>query len=720
MKTKVNRIVSLFAAAGLACGGVACKKESPQTDPVTGNEPSSASAASVTKRAQTFGFASRLPADVDAVYGLLNMDNVLSDFTGSEFFKRIATLSQGAVSVEQADFFRGEAAKYIGKDAFIVFADGSAEQFDRLMVAYDYYYKLMYPMMLQGMMAGAGGGAPMMDPGEIFKQAIESDDGKLLELGEKIQIPGIMMGFRVEGGTDELIAQLADIEGQLPPTAVVSEVTVPGAETKFKSWAIAAKDAVGEAERAAMREEIGDEALAGKLEKIIDSKTVDFTFGAIGDYMLLSLGENHDHLKLAEKPEDSLLSHDRFGFADAYLEKDIMGYYYVSEEMSEAANHPEQMLALTGSVQKFLDQMAEGGMDLGETSNLIGKAGELLVKLSDRECFDGLGVAYREDGIRIESIGGYSMPGVDPELKLRFADAISEDTFLGFTTASTAEAEENSMELMETIAKAMHTGASKFAAMQPDSDFGQQFGQMDAVFRPKLTALWTIMREKVQGGLGRESGLYIDLNGSAPKIPGVPQVLVNEGKVPRIAIMANVDDRAKLAEGWSELVPAINELAKMVPGQEPGREFQLPDVTSFDNNGYATHFMQLPLAGGDFIPSISVSDDLFLMSTSKDLSNAIAGKAKEGDVTGVVFHMSFDALRVFAEDWVKLVMNNADEVFAGNEFQADNFREQAAMMQMGLELMKAMKKIRHHSFVEDGEWRGSTHIHFGDIAPKVD
>ena len=719
-KTKLS--IAILATAGVLAGGVACKKVEEGAAEVTEAVKSVlAPSADAAKRAQAYGFASRLSSDVDAVMGFRNLGDVMNSFTGSNFFKQIMQLSGGAVPPQQVDMATGEAAKYIGKDVFVAFSDGSAEQFDRLMVVYDYYYKAMYPVMLQGAMAGMnGGGAGLEDQGkEMFMQILEADNGRLMELAGELQVPGMLIGSRIEEGADDILAQLAGIEGQLPPTAVVSEIDVAGSENKFKSWTIAAKDAFGEAEREAMRAEFDDADIAAKIEKIIDSKKIDFSFGKVGDYLIFSIGENHDHLKFAEKPEDSLVAQSRFDFGDAYLDKKLMAYSYNTKEMAEALSHPDEMLALTGAVQDFIGQMAQGGVDLGQTGALVGKAGETLVKMMTNESFKGFGIAYLEDGLKIETIGGYSTPGLDKDAKLTFANLISDDTFFAAASATTPEYEQMGMDLLETIIKAGHEGASSFAKLQPDSEFGQNFGQMNALFAPKLINLWTILREKVQGGLGHQSGVYVDLKGSAPKIPGLPQVLINEGKVPRIVFASDVSDRAKLAAGWDEFVPALNDLAKSIPGQQPGSEFQLPDVTSFDNSGTGTHFIQMPFFGGDFLPSITVNDDVMLMSTSNGLASDIAKNAKAGDMTGAVFQINFDTLRVFASDWVKLVMDNADEVFAGDEFAADSFREKAGMIQLGLEMMKVMKKIHYHNFVEGDEWRGSTHLHFSDLAPAV-
>jgi hypothetical protein len=721
-KTKLT--IAVLATAGVLAGSVACKKAEEGAAAVTeAVKEALTPSADAAKRAQAYGFASRLSSDVDAVMGFRNLGDVMNSFTGSNFFKQILQLSGGSIPPQQIEMAKGEAAKYIGKDLFIAFSDGSAEQFDRLMVVYDYYYKAMYPIMLQGAMAGMNGGAPgagFENQGkEMFMKILNADNGRLMELAGDLQVPGILIGTRIDEGADDILAQLAGIEGQLPPTAVVSEIDVAGSENKFKSWTIAAKDAFGEAERAAMRAEFDDAEIAAKIEKIIDSKKVDFSFGKVGDYLIFSIGENHDHLKFAEKPEDSLVAKSRFDFGDAYLDKKLMAYSYNTKEMAEALSHPEQMLALTGAAQDFIGQMAQGGFDLGETGNLVGKAGEILVKMMTRECSEGLGIAFLEDGLKIESIGGYSTPGVDKDAKLTFANLISDDTFLAAASATTPEYEQLGMELLETVIKAGHEGASSFAKLQPDSEFGQNFVQMNAMFAPKLINLWTILKEKVQGGLGHQSGLYVDLKGSAPKIPGLPQVLINKGKVPRIVLASDVSDRAKLAAGWDEFVPALNDLAKSIPGQQPGSEFQLPDVTTFDNSGTGTHFIQMPFFGGDFLPSVTVNDNVMLMSTSNGLAAEIAKNATAGDMTGTVFQINFDSLRVFAGDWVKLVMENADEVFAGDEFKADSFREKAGMIQLGLEMMKVMKKINYHSFVEDDEWRGSTHIHFADIAPAV-
>jgi hypothetical protein len=88
----------------------------------------------------------------------------------------------------------------------------------------------------------------------------------------ELQLPAFMAGSKVGGGmAAQLVNQLSALEGQLPPFVVTSEYDVSEG-VKFRSWSVSAKDVFDDNAREQLRQAIGDEALAEKLEKIIDSK----------------------------------------------------------------------------------------------------------------------------------------------------------------------------------------------------------------------------------------------------------------------------------------------------------------------------------------------------------------------------------------------------------------------------------------------------------------
>ncbi len=673
-------------------------------------------------RVDALGFASRLPADTEMAMGLRNAGDLFDGLLASNFFKKAMSLAEasGGMPPEGAlDQVREKFKQYAGKDTSLSIGAGGAEQLGILMDAAGIYNAATYRMMMQGLAGGQGFGGGGMQPEMMFKEVLTAEDGKLLDLLEKLQVPPILAGTRITGGAEEVLGQLAQAEGQLPPVVVVSEEDIAGVG-KFKIWAVAAKDVFGENERAQMRDGLNDAELAARIEKIIDGKKVEFAYGMVGDTLLVSLGANHAHLKLADKPGDSLLSHPEFAFADQYLSKKLFGYAYTDEPILKALNRPEQFLALTDSLQAMVKGMGENGMDLGEVGPLVGKLGTQLVAVMQRGQTAEMAVAYLEDGIRYESVGGYDNPALDTETKLTFADAIPSDAFLSIDAISTDKAEEQGFALLETLGQLAYAGGKAFGGMSGDPDAMAQFNQMDELFRPKLLALWGIARNKYYAGLGNEGALVVDLKGSMPAIPGVPNVLSKNGKVPRIVMARTVKDRALVSQAWDEMVPVVNDIAKSIPGQEQGAEFQLPEPVTSEKGDLKTHFITLPFTTNDFLPSISISDKLYFMSTSKNLSEDIAANAKPGEKTGMLASVNFDALRAFGNDWLRLVMENTEEVFGGDQYQADSFRENASTIDQVLEMSQALHRLDARVFVEDGQWRASAHLKLSDLPASVD
>ena len=467
MKTKLLSINCLVLAS-LASAFVSCGSEDDEVvAKVTGGGAAAETIEVAQARVDALGFASRLPKDTEMAMGLRNIGDMVDGFLGSNFFKKAMGLAASAGEsppAEKIDEVRSKFGQYAGKDAFFSIGAGGAKQLGLLMDAYGIYNAASYRMLMQGLASGGGFDAAGMSPETMIKDVLTAEDGKLLDILEKLTLPPILAGTRITGGAEEVLGQLAQAEGQLPQMVVVSEEEVAGVG-KFKIWSIAAKDALGENERAQMRDRLNDAALSDRLEKIIDGKKLEFAYGVVGDTLLVSLGADHAHLKLAAEPEESLLSLPVFAFADRFAGKKLFAYAYSSEDILDALNRPEQFLDLTKSIQGMVATMAENGMDLGRVGELVGKMGEQLVAMTQRGQKSELAVAYLDDGIRYESIGGYDNPALDTEAKLVFADAIPSDAFLSLNAVSTAKAEKESIALMETFGELAYAGGKAFGGM---------------------------------------------------------------------------------------------------------------------------------------------------------------------------------------------------------------------------------------------------------------
>jgi len=524
-------------------------------------------------------------------------------------------------------------------------------------------------------------------------------------------LPAFIAGSKVgDGMAAQLVNQLSALEDQLPPFVLTSEFDVTEG-VKFSSWSIKAKDVFDDSAREQLRQAMGEKDLAEKLEKIIDSKKVEISFGALGDYLIVGFGPDHSHIKFVDKEEDSLMALSDFQFANSYADKKILAYNYLSKSALDAFSPPKQFSSLANDVTELLKLINEEGIDLKKMIPLVSKLGGQLDKATQVTWDSTAGVLYRENGLKWASVGGSSIPGVDAETPLRLAPAVSEDAFLLINSAEDPESRKNSIATFETMAEIIHGIGTTAVQVQGDQQVAEIFQMFDQMLRPKLLKVWNIFTTKVANGLGSEGGIVIDLKGSMPKVPGVPAEFIKDGKVPRISIFNSVKNRKHLAEAWEQLVPAINEIAAAIPGQEPGQEFQIPDTLSMDGKNLTTHFIGLPFVSNDFLPSLSISDELFFLTTSKKASDDLAAailENKDKEINGLVLKVNVQELIQFAKAWISLIEKNEDLV------NDDEAIEVLNNVKRVLQFGEGIKGFNYRRYKED-RWREDWHFNIGDI-----
>ena len=163
-------------------------------------------------------------------------------------------------------------------------------------------------------------------------------------------------------------------------------------------------------------------------------------------------------------------------------------------------------------------------------------------------------------------------------------------------------------------------------------------------------------------GLGSEGGIVIDLKGSMPKIPGLPADFVKNGKVPRISIYNSVKNRKQLAEAWEQWFQRLMRLLRHTWTSAGPRVSDSRYIIDGWKN-LTTHFIGLPFVSNDFLPSLSISDELFFLSTSKKATDEIAAAIidnKDKEMNGLVLRVNVEATDTFAKSWVSLIEKNED------------------------------------------------------------
>ena len=670
------------------------------------------------KRTQAFGFLSRMPATTEGALGVRDLSRVVDGFLKSETFGRVSSLmgESGGFDLDSVQMAQAVIDQYVGKEVFLIMTEGTALQYGRLQFILRMANEASFRNIGAELVDGAGDDQMALMRDYVVTQ-LKDENSEMSKSLEGLEFPPLIMGSKVTDGAQEVIDQLDALEAELPPVFTVSDFEAGGG--KFTSWKINLQDVFNAEAEEGLNEFFEDAALSARVAAIIRKKTIEFSFGVMDNYLVFALGSDHKHLSFVSKPQESILATQAFGFADQFLGKPLVSYAFMSRPLL-ASGAPE------GQIQHMADSfasgLAPGGPAMRKLGDLVKNLGGQMEEFAKVESQTYVGVNYFDRGLHGESTGGYVSDVIDPRAKSLFANAAPADAALVISSVANPKYRAQSIAMIETLFSGVKTGVEAYAESSGDDSVMEQYAQMNEVFGGNLTKIWGILKGKFIEGLGSQSGIIVDLKGGMPKGLPVPNVLVKEGKVPRIALAADVKDRAKLAAAWEQLVPALNDTLESIPGQEPGSEVQVPGVVSLDSDELVTHHFSLPFITPDFIPSISLSDELFFLSTSKQFSEDLAAgtKAGSGEIRGAYVMMNFKELHRFVDGWVKLGLSNADTLF-GDEIEVERFKESAGKIQMGLEFTRGIHGFKFNRYTDDaGAWRASWHLHIEDLGAQVD
>jgi hypothetical protein len=214
--------------------------------------------------------------------------------------------------------------------------------------------------------------------------------------------------------------------------------------------------------------------------------------------------------------------------------------------------------------------------------------------------------------------------------------------------------------------------------------------------------MWDALSGDFSAGLGAEGAWVVDLNGTVPALPGLPQEVVDEAAFPRVTLVAPVRDRAKLALAWEGMNrSATGMLARL--GEMNGQHIPMQKPISSEKNGYTTWFFPMPFFNDDFVPSVTVGDEWFAASTSKVQTLDLLAKAGGGEPRdGLWLAVDFRSLHGFIRESLAMIDEHPD-VFTLDDEDRRVIR--------GLDAALAdLDSLTVHSRREDGVLRGSMHF----------
>jgi hypothetical protein len=284
--------------------------------------------------------------------------------------------------------------------------------------------------------------------------------------------------------------------------------------------------------------------------------------------------------------------------------------------------------------------------------------GRLSAEKNAGKAHDAVAALVMKDGMHIEMRGGWHGLMLDLETPLNFAAAIDqwdEQPFLrahwrasAAYGAKTLEQFEHAMEVVGLLGKDIAALSDEEFAEPEDEEFLDEDEELDA--------------DHFRTALGEEAAVLVDLLGEAPPIVGFEEETLERGRIPRLAYVRSVTDREGLQETWNLWRDAGVRLLGLF-SEAVETPIPFPDTMSADSNDLRTHFFPMPFATDDFLPSLSVSDELFIVGTSKALASKIDKSMRQVEAeqpagSGVLVEVEMGAFWDFMDAWVDVFEQN--------------------------------------------------------------
>jgi len=653
---KLNRIRLLSASLVLA------------TLPFTGAALST-SALAVTAEAPSnqavYGLAARLPKDVDGFVSVYRLSELWDGFRKSNFVKKIMGNEMLVREMGLDDVLKEwdrnpalqqygtMAGSMLGGEVMLALPAGFVDNIAAMMKQ----VPLLQAAFLKARLGGPGGGNEGM-PKEMLP---------VVEAVAELNIPPVIIAMKAGAHRDTLKALIGQALNEIP-TEVMSKIDKTNSEVggghAFDHLTVRVGKVMPEEVQAEMKKELArhaGEEKGGVLAKKLLSKTATLSWGWVDDYFVLSIGSDSSHLKFVSAA-DSVLTHaDVAVRAAQFAAKKPISFSYTSQKafrtLGEISGLLKTLISLANTA-KTAGVPFKVDAVITELKALDAKASVVWPNDADA----GIGAVWWDGGLRAESYGGPKPRSYDCSKPLTIGSLATDKTFILVNGRANSAYRDKVFGWLEELAGSVWgIYQREVKTMLPDDvRSGAAMGEMVAL--PMVKELWKSL-QNFRAALGDEGALILNLDGAMPNIPqtNIPPDVAAKGKIPRLAYVNELKDRAKLAEAWAGLKTIITSAAALA-GAQTGVDIKTEPVTKKEGSVELFGF-ELPIDTGDVWPHTAVSGTHWYLSTSPSFTVELAGKtpAATGPACGGHWQVNFPALWNFASDWAKLIPARPEE-----------------------------------------------------------
>lgn len=711
----------MICATSLALFAGACRKGNDGAEETRTEEVKSVVEEIATPPVAThLGFATRVPKDADLF---------LAGYHADEWLRGIVEFA--GISADLSEEHEEEYAEVLGRlgdEHFVYVGAGAGRQIEMLCVT---------NRELSGSLAGAVVGS-MLDSmadrdGDIGEPNPEDwlpDDLAerwidVIVNEKRLQVPTVVIGWKPDAAQEQ--ACLDGVRGWLDG-ALEEENVEPltfeahgGTFTGFSvSGAVVFREGLDKA-RAELAEGAAEmdplqHVEPEQFERLLTAlEELRFTVacGSVDGRVLLYVGNGAEGLRLADDPDESLAATPDFRWASGFAEHRQHAVMYLSEPLVRSVVPLLDMSAIW-------EALAAAVRDPIREQRAIR---ELLLRLADgsrslakRDASSRTIVCFEDRGLRVESRGGWPDPGLDYGTPLRMADAThkAQPVFRAHWVQN-RERKDLEWRQVEAIGALVEAIANEFVDRGSETS-EVAFVPRDVVRRAfrEVRELNRAYRQEFRPGIGDEVAVFADLRGEIPPVPGVPEEVIRDLKAPRLTLARPVADRVKLEACGKSLEKSWRGLTAWAV-EVSGENLPLIVPQSIESNGLTTWFVPAPFIGGDFLPGVSMNDEVWMVGTSRSMVSDFAGAIGEsstGKETGVVVDFDFAPVREWAEDLYRSNEDEAEKLLGESMARVRESGAPPPDVESIREMFNRFGGIRYRHWLDGGVPRSSVHFRF--------
>ena len=666
-----------------------------------------------------YGIAAQLPKDVEAFSVNLRLHDLWVKLSNSKWAAAFINLPALKEEPKFQQFLQQwnspQAAKakeiveaLFGSEIAVAYPAGFTE---KAMPWIDLVSQIQGLQMQRAFMTAMSGGRPP-DSAKVMREAAP----EIIPALVKCDFPPLLLALKAVKAKTDIDAGVAmalqQFGMQLPPGVEVGKFQLAG-KYDFQNITLNAAKLIEamqeEMVRGKLADLLGDEGKAKQTVETLKAKRIEIAWGWVGDYLIVSFGSDHAHIKFAGSDAESALAIPAVSRRAAqYLDKKPLGLGYANVAMFEKMHGK---LEFADSFKKISDEL----------SGLI-KPADIAAMQADVKRFEGkaqglyaakfdplVSVSFWDSGIRAESFGGTRQTAFDTSKPLGFASLLSQSVFVFCDGRSNPANDGKYSDVIEEGAAMLLSWYEKYGRTMIPENERQGAAMIETMALPMVKDFWASSR-KLSKALGNESAFVLDLNGTAPKIPNLPPNLA-DGKVPRIAWIAELKDRAGVSEAWKGFDKIIKQLAAFAPGGSP-----IPEPQMKKDGDVEIHFIDMLIPTDDLLPHVAISKDRWILSTAPSLTKEIASKAAAtgGSPLGSEWRMQVPAACDLAEAWLKVM--DKDPAFF---FHSSSDRAQFAILRPTfgelIRLGRSVQALEWRVFSEGSETRNSAYLKLEDL-----